>query len=349
MIAARVASSAVRRQVRYFTPTPPPVARGVVASVYEQVAGEMLIVIPPALLHSPAPEVLAAYWMLYREPLLADGAVDRRTKEVAAAAVSVATTCPYCVDMHSTALYDLATENDAEALVADRLDDVADAGTRAVAAWARHAHVPDEPSVHPLPEAHRAELVGVVVGFHYLTRMVNVFLPSSLLPSRFGPAMRRRFKRGASRVLRPTLHEPHEPGRALPLLPDATLPADAGWAAGNPTVAAAVARSYAAFEAAGERALPLPVRQLVARRVATWRGEETGLSRDWCERLIAALPAAQRAAGRLALLTALASYVVDEDVVQEFRRFDDNDATLIEAAAWASYVAARRVGSWHAG
>jgi AhpD family alkylhydroperoxidase len=348
MLAARLAASVVQRQVRYVTSTPVGEARGLVAEVYDQVADEMRIVVPPALLHSPAPDLLAAYWMLHREPLIAGGRVPRSTKEAVAAAVSVANICPYCVDMHSTALYDLGTEDDAEALVADRLADVADAGTRTVAAWARHAHLGDGTGTPaPFPEAYRAELVGVVVGFHYLTRMVNVFLASFLLPPRFGPVARRRFKRGVSRVLRPMLHGSFAPGRAVPLLPDAPLPADAAWAAGAPAVAAAVARSFAAFEAAGARALPEPVRRLVSARLDAWHGEETGLRRAWCEELIAGLPPAQQSAGRLALLTALASYQVDEETVAEFRRYHDSDATLVEAAAWASYRAARRVGSWH--
>ena len=126
MVAARVASSVVRRQVRYVAPVPAGVARGLVAEVYAQAQDEQKLVVPPVLLHSPAPPVLAAYWMLMREPLLAGRAVDRRTKEAVAAGVSVANTCPYCVDMHSISLYDLATEDDAEAVADDRLADLGD-------------------------------------------------------------------------------------------------------------------------------------------------------------------------------------------------------------------------------
>ncbi|MFD0747042.1 carboxymuconolactone decarboxylase family protein [Phytohabitans flavus] len=277
------------------------------------------------------------------------GAVDRLGKEAVAAAVSVANICPYCVDMHSTGMYDLSTEHDAEAIAADRLDDVADVRVRALASWARVAHQPDAPAAvrPPFQEDERAELVGVVVSFHYLSRMVNVFLANFLLPPRLSPRARRRFKHGISRVLSASLREIREPGRSLPLLPDAPLPPDAGWAVGNPTVASAVARSYAAFEAAGERALSPAVRALVRQRLDGWRGEETGLSREWCEDLIAALPEPDRAAARLALLTALASYQVDEETVREFRLRGHSAADLIDAAAWASFTAARRVGGWH--
>ena len=344
MVARRVISSVIQRQVRYVTPVPVGAADGLVASVYAQVADEMKIVVPPVLLHSPAPPVLAAYWMLMREPLMATGAVGRLAKEAVAAAVSVANICPYCVDMHSMGMYDLSTEHDAEAIVSDRVHDIVDPPTREVAAWARTAH--EAGARQPFPAAHAPELVGVAVAFHYLSRMVNVFLPNFLLPPRLSPGVRRRFKHGLSRVLAPTLRRPYAPGRSLPLLPSAPLPAEAGWALGNPGVEAAVARSYAAFEAAGARALPPAVRDLVCRRLDGWRGEETGLSRQWCEDLITELPVGQRAAGRLALLTALASYQVDEEVVAEFRRAEAADATLVEAVAWASFAAARQVGAW---
>lgn len=347
MVAGRFVSSVVQRQVKYVTPVGTAAADGLVAAVYEQVADEMKIVVPPVLLHSPAPAALAAYWSLMREPLIAGETVDRLSKEAAAAAVSVANSCPYCVDMHSISMYDLSTEHDAEAIVSDRVGEMRDVRTREVAAWARVAHAPDEPLARsvPFPAAHRPELVGVVVAFHYLSRMVNVFLPNFLVPPRLGPGARRRFKRGVSRMLRPTLRESFRPGRSLPLLPAAPLPPAAGWAVGDPVVSAATARAFAAFEEAGEQALTPAVRDLVLHRLDSWRGEDTGLSRRWCEELIAGLPVADRAAGRLALLTALASYQVDGEVVAEFRRREPHDRALVEAVSWASFAAARQVGS----
>ncbi|MEU8264651.1 carboxymuconolactone decarboxylase family protein [Micromonospora sp. NPDC048999] len=346
MLASRVVSSVVQRQVKYVKPVPRESAEGIVAAVYDQVAEEMRLVVPPVLLHSPSPPATAAYWMLMREPLISDGVVDRLAKEAVASAVSVANICPYCVDMHSTGMYGLAGAHDAEAIATDRLDDVRDERLRRLAGWARQAHLPDPPAA-VFTEAERPELVGVVVGFQYLARMVNVFLGSFLLPRRLSPAARRRAKHGISHLLSPTLRGGFPPGRSLSLLPPAPLPADAGWAAGNDGVAEAVSRSYAALEAAGERALSPEVRTLVRTRLADWRGEESGLSRQWCEDLVAELPAAERAAGRLALLTAFASYQVDESVVHEFRRHEPDDRRLVEATAWASYAVARHIGAGH--
>jgi len=53
-----------------------------------------------------------------------------------------------------------------------------------------------------------------------------------------------------------------------------------------------------------------------------------------------------KAAGRLALLTALASYQVDEGIVLVFRVHFPEDDKLLGTLAWASFTAARRIGSW---
>ncbi|NUT18387.1 MAG: carboxymuconolactone decarboxylase [Hamadaea sp.] len=337
----RIASSVAQRQIKYVTPVPITAARGLLGEVYGQVLDEMGLVVPPVQLHSPVPELAAAYWALLREPLLPTATVSRAVKEAVATAVSVANVCPYCVDMHSVGLYDLASESVAEALIADRPSEIADPSLAAVARWARDPFG----SAYAFREDDRAELVGVVVAMHYLTRMVNVFLSSFLLPPGLGPASRRRFKHGVARILRPTLRDPRTPGRALPLLPPAPLPGDAAWAQDNPAIASAVGRAYAAFEAAGERSVPPAVRELLDSRLETWQGEDTGISRVWCERLLLSLDEELRPVGRLVLLTAIASYQVDDEVIAEFRAVHPADRTLVEAAAWASHRAARSIGS----
>jgi AhpD family alkylhydroperoxidase len=345
-VPGRVAASVVQRQVKHVRPVPVSAATGLVRQVYDQIAEEMRLVIPPAQLHSPSPDLLAAYWMLIREPLLPTAEVDRAAKEAVAAAVSVANVCPYCAEMHGVSLYDLSTEHDAEAVTSDRVPEVADLRLREMAEWARRAHLDgDGPGIPAANAAARAELVGVLVCLQYLSRMVNVFLSPFLLPPGLGPRARRRFKQGMSWMLRPTLRDPREPGRSVDLLPAAALPPDAGWAAGNPWIASAFARAAAAFEEAGERSLAPAVRRIVLGRLDSWRGEETGLSTEWCERLVDGLSPADTAAGRLALLTCLASYQVDEEVIGAYRHHHPGDVDLLNTVAWSSFASARRIGA----
>ena len=136
------------------------------------------------------------------------------------------------------------------------------------------------------------------------------------------------------------------PGDALELLPPAELPDDLAWAAPSTPVAGAFARFAAVIDEVGRRTLSEEVRARVQAHVDAWAGEDRGLNTRWVERAIAGLGEAQRPAGRLALLTALASYRVTPEVVASFREHHPSDEQLIAVTAWASFTAARKVGTW---
>ncbi|NTU84985.1 MAG: carboxymuconolactone decarboxylase family protein, partial [Chloroflexales bacterium] len=122
--------------------------------------------------------------------------------------------------------------------------------------------------------------------------------------------------------------------------------ADMAWAAEVPSIAGAFARFAAAVEAAGESVLTAPARALVQRELDAWSGSAPGLGRAWLETPLRELAPAERPAGRLALLTALAPYQVDAAMVAAFQAVHPADAAPISALAWASLSAARRVGTW---
>jgi hypothetical protein len=170
--------------------------------------------------------------------------------------------------------------------------------------------------------------------------MVNVFLPESPLPAGLPPTALRPVRHVAGRLLGMFAARRRPPGRSLPLLPDAPLPADLSWAAPRPSVAGAFARAAAAFDAAGERSVPTPVRRLVLDRLAAWDGAPPGPSRAWADESSAGLPVEHRAAGRLALLACFASYQVTDSVIAPL-----DDRRLVELVGWASFMAARRLAS----
>nr|AFV52132.1 hypothetical protein [Streptoalloteichus sp. ATCC 53650] len=309
------------RGVRHVTPVRPGAARGVVREVYRQVGRDFGMIAPPVALHSPAPAALAACWALLRETLIV-GSADRAAKENAAAAVSAANSCPYCVEVHEAAALALGEGPD------ERL-----------AAWARGGPA-------PFPAAWAAEFTGVAVAFHYLNRVANVFLDDSPLPPRMSDRARGWGLRVLGRVVRRTARRPRDVGTAGALLPAAPLPVDLAWAASAPHVADALARVAAAVERGGERSVPQGVREHVAARLSIWAGEPPpGPSRAWVEDEVADLPDADRPATRLALVTALASYQVDDAVVTAFRRHRPDDRSLVELVAWAGFTAARRSGA----
>ncbi|RKT55207.1 carboxymuconolactone decarboxylase family protein [Saccharothrix australiensis] len=324
-------------QVRQVRPVRYGAARGDVARIYRELERDFGVLAPPIALHAPAPDVLAASWLMLRETLLVPGAVPRALKEAVSTAVSEGNSCPFCVAMHSSMLSDLVGRGA-----------VADPAARAASAWATANGSPDTGAGHPVPfpVGHAPEMVGTAVILEYLNRMVNLFLGELPLPPHVPAASMTVVRRVLVWLIKSAERRGPRPGASLDLLPAAPLPEDLRWAEGNPAIAEAYARGAAAIDGAGRRSVPSGVRESVLAHLARWDGRPMGLSRAWVEEAVAALPGDERAAGRLALLTALASYQVDQSVVDRFRERRPDDRSLIDLTSWASLAAARRVGGW---
>jgi len=303
----KVALRRTLRDVKFVRAVPVGRAKGLVRDVYEQVERDFGMLAPPIALHSASEGVLAAAWVMLRESLVAGGRASRAEKEVVATAVSEANACPYCVDVHGITLDALGEPEKAEEL----------------AKWVKGEGPPPDGS---------DEFVAVALAFHYLNRMVSVFLPDSPLP----PQAPRRARAVLGFFLKPG--EPPPAGDALDLLP-ASAQDGPGWATPGSTLADAFARAAQAIETAGERAVPPRVRDLVRRELKVWDGKPPGLSRAWVDENTAELPEDERAQGRLALLVAKAAYqVTEQDVVKT------SDRELVELVAWAAHAAAAELG-----
>ncbi|MFI5845714.1 carboxymuconolactone decarboxylase family protein [Catenuloplanes sp. NPDC051500] len=320
--------------IRHVTPVPPDRATGTVARVYHDMEHDFGMLAPPIALHAPEPDVLAGAWIVFRETMLPSMAASRAAKETVAAAVSLANRCPYCVDVHGTTLAGLTGGGDARALADGRIDQMRDPAMRALARWARRDGT--DPAPFPATAAEAPELIATVVVFEYLNRMVNVFLRDSPLPPLTGLAAGLA-RRGAARVMGRLARRRARAGASLGLLPAPAAPLVPDWAAGQPHIAAAMARATAALETGAAPYVAGPVRALVT--AALDGGAPAGAV------AVETLPEALRPAGRLAMLTALASYRVTDTVVGQFRDAGHDDAELVRLTAWASWSAARRVGT----
>ncbi len=333
---------------RYIEPVESAKASGLVAHVYTQAKEDMGLVpdVPePFAMHSPAPEILAGAWGVFRETLLA-GRVRREIKEAVATTVSEGNACPWCVDAHSIVLY--ATGNGAAVKAILRHDphQASDAEMQAIVQWAQSTHTPEAPILAnpPFSSQDAAEMIGTAVTFHYLNRMVNILLVKTNLPR--NPLVKGAMKRTFGWLYTRSARQTHPPGAALALLPAAPLPTDLAWAESAPNVAGAFARFAAVVEEAGTAVLSPEVRALVHRHLRAWRGEDPGLSRMWVDKAVNGLDQAAQAEGRLALLTAFASHQVDQGVIEAFRAHHPADSDLVGALAWTSFAAARRIGAW---
>ncbi|MFC3448622.1 carboxymuconolactone decarboxylase family protein [Amycolatopsis speibonae] len=292
----RLALRRVSREVRYVRPVPFGRASGLVRDVYRQLERDFGMLAPPVALHSPSPAVLAASWVMLRESLVAAGETSRADREVVASLVSQANSCPYCVEVHGMALDSLGRSSEASE---------------------------DPRSSDSLPASARAELTAVAFTFHYLNRVVSVFLGPSPLPPSVPDSARAKAKAVLGRFLRPVIDAP--PGQSLEFLPAGSR--DFSWAAGNPVVGEAFSRASAAF---GSLAVSPAVRDVVARELSTWDGSPPGLSRSWVD-------AFDDPATRLALVVAKAPYQVDDGLVSAAGL---GDRELVELVGWAAFAAA---------
>ena len=193
----------------------------------------------------------------------------------------------------------------------------------------------------PFSQQEAPEIIGTAFLCHYINRMVNLYLDTSEAKynnsSNNSSSMIRNLKKFSSNL---------KPGESLNLLPDAALPDDFSWAESNPFVAGAFARFAVSVEEAGNSAISEPVRKLVGGYIQGWNGQKPPLSRHWVEEAIEELDEVSKSAARLALLTALASYQVDKEVVNAFRLHYPGDEKLLGVTTWASFTAARRVATW---
>ena len=332
--------------IKYVHPVKPASAEGLVADVYAQIKRDFGRIAEPFLIHSPLPKLLAGAWMVCRETELV-GNVPRTVKEAVAAAVSQLNHCQYCVDAH-TIMLSAAGENEiANAISKARYDEISDAKARMIVDWALATTSPRSEMLRWLPFSRQEapEIIGTAVFYHYMNRMASVLLGDTPLPSS-QRWLKGSMKRMASWTFSGAVRRSKSIGDGLQFLPKADLPNDLHWAKSSSNVAWAYAGFAATVEEVGEYALPIEVRAYVQEELSEWNGKTSELSLAWSEDAICRFDEATQSAARLALLTALAPYRIDEEVVLGFRKHFPGDDKLLGTLAWASFSAARKIGTW---
>jgi AhpD family alkylhydroperoxidase len=336
--------------IRYLERRSASPADPLVAAVHAQVRRDFgAAALEPFVVHAPSPPLLAAAWACLREGVLC-GQVPRPVKETVAATISRENRCSYCVDAHTGLLSAADPAGGARAAWALRREGwpaIADPALRAAAAWAAATRNPASPLVAtpPFGPAEAPEMIATAACFHYINRLATIFLGETPFPTRarlfevpfvlvtalrFAPKVRRRLA----------------PGASLRFLTPAELPADLAWARPRPEIAAPFASLAAAVEAETREVLGGGAAKAVRERIAAWTGEDPPLGSAWIDEVVTAVPERQRAATRLALLTALAPYRVGPDEVAAFRAAWPGDRALVAVTTWASFTAARRIAGW---
>ncbi len=334
------------RYFKYTQPVAQQAATGLVQTVYAQIKRDFKLVPEPFTLHSPSPALLAGLWSIFRETL-AVGAVPRGFKEAVAVSVAQLNQCPWCVDAHTTVLYSTGHAGIAKSLNRDDHTQKFDGEIGKLVAWAKATSTPESPLVTdpPFSAEIAPELVGTALTFHFLTRMVNIFLTETPMPaSRLAKTLLQRV--GGFAYAQLALRQTLTPGDSAHLLAEASLPGDLTWARPAPHVAHAFARMAAAVQETADETLPELVQDRIRAYIGDWDGSLPGISRRWIEPVLNGLSGEARATASFTLLAGLAPYQIDAGVVNEFRSYRPGDTHLVNAAAFGAFEVARHIGQW---
>ena len=314
-------------------PEKPARTDGLAESVYDQMRQEFFVA-GPFVLHGEVPPLLAGAWALVRETLFC-GHADRGRKEIIASAVSEANSCPFCVDAHGAAVA------------------ASGASDAALAAWARatgEQAAIAELGAQPVAEfaEHRAEYLGTVTAFHYLNRMVSVFLDEKMMPM---PDALNGVTQAMAKVMMGgmiTKAEHLEPGRSVPALAgyDHALAWKPSWAASSPNIADALAGWSATAEAEAQHRFDAAILTSVGDRIGVWTGGATIDGPD-LDSYLSGLDDGHRHSAELAVLTCEAAHRITPRQVEAVTNSHGREGALA-LVAWAASRAAQRCAEWTA-
>ena len=314
-----------------------------IRKVLEQASREFQLA-PPITLHQPAPLLLAGVWGLMREAFVIHSE-GRVVREAVAAAVSQLNECPYCVDVHAS----MHVSAGGDDILANELATGTSASALAYQ-WASATLTPDADVIRnpPIPPDDIPQVFGTAICFHFINRMVNIFLDDAPMPMpAANSAVMRAFSRASLRFFGKRMVQlDGEPGAFIIDPEQMTLPQEFVWSTADPCVAGSLTRFTYAAEHAGREALHEDVRILVTEHLQNWKGEQPELGHRWVDMLVKQVDKCLQPSARLALLAARASWQIDGRVVTEFRSDVADDQALVQAAGWASFAAVRRIASW---
>jgi AhpD family alkylhydroperoxidase len=333
--------------IKYIEPLPVSTSEGLLTEVYEQIRRDIGSVVEPYMMHSSSPLLLAGSWTILRETAQV-GNVPRAVKEAVSAAVSKVNQCPYCVDAHTMMLMAAGNNEVARKISKDQTDSISDVKMNSIVKWSLATRSPGSYLLFnpPFTAQEAPEIIGTAVSFHYMNRMVSVLLSETPLPTA-SPLLKNILKRVGAKILFSASLKKHKtPGESLHFLPDAPLPDDLHWAKSHPFISRAFARFSAVTNTAGESILTEQSRSIVRHYIDDWDGKDPGISRHWIEQTVKTLTEPSKTAAKLALLTAIAPYQVDDEMIRDFRSIYKEDVQLLNVLAWSSFMAARKIGTW---
>lgn len=309
--------------VRHIQAASPRQSSGISQKIFAQMRLENAGVHGPFLIHAAQPTLLAAVWALFRETQLAS-AVPRAHQETIALLIAEENRCPWCIEAHQLALNTQQPNPE-------------------IVAWYKANPNPlEHSSIHGSSVQAMIAYRAAVLLWQYINRMTNVLLVESAWQN-FG-SLRGPLTRVMGHVFGAFfLNRRYIPGRSLEFIAEAPLPAHLAWAEPHHNIAVALAYFHHQVNRLAAGIIPDHVQIFVLEFVHEHRGQNMGLSRRWADDAVQSLEPAQQPIAQLLLLTALASYQIDDELISQLRRILPADADLLALLAWGSYAMYNRL------
>ena len=319
----------------------PSQASGEVKEVYSQLKAEMGDVVEPISLHALIPNLLKGIWGILRETVIIEDATKRKTKEAVGAAVSSSNECPYCVDAHTIMIIGLQDKTVADAIVKRSIEMISDDYVRSVVNWSFNTRNFKSMTVTnpPFTMKEAPEIIGTAVFFHYLNRMVTIFLGPTILPLNIN-FLKGMMKSMAAKMFAGVLNKEKE-GHLGGQLEEVK---ELYWTKSNPRVQYVYTYFYNTVQELGVKYIPEEVRRLISNEVNNWDGEDL-MSTKELDALIDKISTRNQPLARMLYLTAFSPHRIQSYHFNEFKMFyAGKDEQILASLAWASLTASVKIG-----
>jgi len=330
--------------IKFLTIHKPSEATGKLKQIYAQVNHDFMLA-APFTLHAAEPDLVASVWSAERETMFY-GIVPRAHKEAVVSEVAKTNHCPYCISAH-TLMMQASGEEDASKIVLNNNGNVNDPLLQQRIEWGAATRTPDAPILKnpPFTVEEAPEIIGGALAFHYINRMVNIFIKGDMMPNM--GAFNSIVRKGVSRfMMKSILERELIAGASLKFLPEADLPMEFSWAQNHQHISRSFAGITATIDYYIHQVISSNIIHLVSQPYNQWNGEDMGISRKWVKDLTQNLNEKERYAANLMLLAGLAPYQITETDIELFRTQYPDDKQLLAVTSWGAWSAVKRISTW---
>jgi hypothetical protein len=304
-----------------------------------QVVLDFGMVPPPLSIHKVDGDLFAASWACLRETLVV-GRVPRYFKEAVASGASEANRCPYCVGAHSM-MFDIYRPTEKKQAIVD--DTFRSLDSEKLKMWARSWNLlENDQTSPPFPKKFQSEIIGTAVYFHYLNRMVAIYLGDSFIPKYVKwtvPIMMPFMRLGMG------LNDKRSKKLGTSKLRNVPMAGGPDWA-DQENVRIAFSQFQAVADNKITQVLSGSMMNFIETFLSKWQGVDPGLSASWVKPYLEELSKPddkEKQLARYMLLGIGSPYMIVDEEKKSLKKIIGNTDLFI-VTAWVSLRAALRTG-----